>query len=117
MRSFLITDITDSLLVTSMKFHVILECHRATKVFFGADRTLHHRVCVVRELVNPQELLAGGGVATVLLLTVQHRTLPSRVFVLNMKVEPNLRQELLLTQQTGKYCRLCLGMTGEGVLL
>ena len=70
MRSFLITDITDSLLVTSMKFHMILERHRATEVFFGADGTLHHRVGVVRELMHPEELFTAGGVATVLLITL-----------------------------------------------
>ena len=91
MASFLITDITYSLLVTSVKLHMILECHRSTKVFFGADGTLHHRVCVVRELVNPQQLLAGGGVATVLLLTVQPGALPLGVFVLGVKEKTNLR--------------------------
>ena len=117
MGSFLITDITYSLLVTSMKLHMILECHRSTEVFFGADGTLHHRVGVVRELVHPEKLLTGGGVAAVLLLTAQHRTLPGRVFVLKMEVESNLRQELLITHQTAKYGRLWLGMTGEDVLL
>ena len=117
MMSFLITDITHSLLVTSVQLHMVLECHRSTKVFFGADGTFHHRVGVVRELVNPEELLTGGGVATVLLVTVQHGALPVRVFVLSVKVEANLRQELLLTEQTGKYGRLWLGMTGDDVLL
>ena len=66
-----ITDIAYIILFSGVKLHMILECLSSPEILLGADRTLHHRVGGVGESVDPEELPAGCGVLTVILLATE----------------------------------------------
>ena len=82
---------------------MILECLDPSEIFLRADWTLHDRVGGVGEPVHPEELLAGGGVLAVFLLTTETTT-------------GQLSQQISQTSHTSGHlpCRHCVCFSREG---